>query len=270
MCKFNERVMILAMKEKNINTKLAHTGDIELSKKLANSVSVPKVLPIYMSSVFSFDDVPTLDAVYAGEADGYVYSRMSNPGTDAVEMALASIEGDKAAGALVFSSGMAAIINSIIANVQAGDHIVSSPVLYGGVYDYLKNELARFNVECTFVDFKDDLDALKAAIRPNTKVIYTETITNPLMEVMDLPGIAEIAHEHGCKFIVDNTFATAAVCSPWTSAPTSLSTPPPSIWAATATSSAALPLPALRIWPRSSAASLCTAPSWVPSRPGCC
>ena len=214
MCKFNERVMILAMKEKNINTKLAHTGDIELSKKLAESVSVPKVLPIYMSSVFSFDDVPTLDAVYAGEASGYVYSRMSNPGTDAVEMALASIEGEKAAGALVFSSGMAAIINSIIANVQAGDHIVSSPVLYGGVYDYLKNELARFNVECTFVDFKDDLDALKAAIRPNTKVIYTETITNPLMEVMDLPAIAEIAHEHGCKFIVDNTFATAAVCSP--------------------------------------------------------
>jgi len=197
-----------------LSTKLSHSGDIELSKKIYNSVSVPKVLPIYMSSVFSFDDVPTLDAVYDNNADGYVYSRMSNPNTDAVEIALTDIEGENAAGALVFSSGMAAIINSIIACVQAGDHIISSPVLYGGVYDYLKNELSRFNVECTFVDFKDDLDALRSAIKPNTKVIYTETITNPLMEVMDIPGIAEIAHEHGCKLIVDNTFATASIIAP--------------------------------------------------------
>jgi len=121
------------MKESHMRTKLAHTGDLELAKKIQSSVSVPKVLPIYMSSVFTFDDVPSLDAVYAGEADGYVYSRMTNPSTDAAEEMLAAAEG--ADGALVFSSGMAAIINAIIANVQAGDHIVSSPVLYGGVYD---------------------------------------------------------------------------------------------------------------------------------------
>lgn len=127
------------MKESRMRTKLAHTGDLELAKKIQSSVSVPKVLPIYMSSVFTFDDVPSLDAVYAGEADGYVYSRMTNPSTDAAEEMLAAAEG--ADGALVFSSGMAAIINAIIANVQAGDHIVSSPVLYGGVYDYFKHEL---------------------------------------------------------------------------------------------------------------------------------
>jgi len=199
------------MNGKNIKTRLAHAGDNELAKKISSGVSVPKVLPIYMSSVFSFDDVPSLDAVYAKEADGYVYSRMSNPGTDAAEEVLAAAE--EAEGALVFSSGMAAIINAIIANVQAGDHIVSSPVLYGGVYDYFKHELPRFGVEVTFVDFEDTA-ALESAILPNTKIVYTETISNPLMEVMDLPAIGKIAHAHGCKFVVDNTFATAAVAQP--------------------------------------------------------
>ena len=186
------------MKESHMRTKLAHTGDLKLAKKIQSSVSVPKVLPIYMSSVFTFDDVPSLDAVYAGEADGYVYSRMTNPSTDAAEEMLAAAEG--ADGALVFSSGMAAIINAIIANVQAGDHIVSSPVLYGGVYDYFKHELPRFGVEVTFVEF-DDPAKVEAAIRPNTKVVYTETISNPLMEVNDLPAIAGIAHAHGCNLV---------------------------------------------------------------------
>lgn len=199
------------MKESHMRTKLAHTGDLELAKKIQSGVSVPKVLPIYMSSVFTFDDVPSLDAVYAGEADGYVYSRMTNPSTDAAEEMLAAAEG--ADGALVFSSGMAAIINAIVANVQAGDHIVSSPVLYGGVYDYFKHELPRFGVEVTFVDFNDPA-RVEAAIRPNTRVVYTETISNPLMEVDDLPAIAKIAHAHGCKLVVDNTFATAAVAKP--------------------------------------------------------
>lgn len=199
------------MTNKKIRTRLVHAGETELAKKLNQSVSVPKVLPIYMSSVFSFDDVPSLDAVYEGEADGYVYSRMSNPGTDAVEEILAAAEG--ADGALVFASGMAAIVTAIIGNVQNGDHIVSSPVLYGGVYDYFKNELPRFGITVTFVDF-EDTNALREAIRPNTKIIYTETISNPLMEVVDIPKVSEIAHEHGCKVIVDNTFATAAVARP--------------------------------------------------------
>lgn len=91
------------MNEKHMRTRLVHAGENELAKKIASSVSVPKVLPIYMSSVFSFDDVPSLDAVYAGDASGYVYSRMTNPSTDAVEEILAAAEG--ADGALVFASG---------------------------------------------------------------------------------------------------------------------------------------------------------------------
>ncbi|MBR5474441.1 MAG: PLP-dependent transferase [Lachnospiraceae bacterium] len=191
-------------------TRLTHAGENAMAKSVAKSVSVPKVMPIYMSSVFSFDDVETLDAVYDGTAHGYVYSRMSNPGTDCVEEVLAQAEGCD--GALVFSSGMSAIVTAIISQVKMGDHIISSPVLYGGVYDYLKNELPRFGVEVTFADFeKEDIETL---MRPNTKVVYTETISNPLMEVMNLPKIAAIAHKHGCKLIVDNTFATPAVTRP--------------------------------------------------------
>lgn len=199
------------MKEKHIRTKLAHAGENALAKKINQGVSVPKVLPIYMSSVFSFDDVPTLDAVYDGKAEGYVYSRMSNPGTDAAEEVLATAE--NADGALVFASGMAAIINTILTYVKQGDHIVSSPVLYGGVYTFFKSELPKFGIEVTFVNY-DDPAAVEAAVRPNTKIIYTETISNPLMEVINLPAVGRIAKAHGCKFIVDNTFATSSVCRP--------------------------------------------------------
>jgi len=198
------------MKGKGMMTRLTHAGENAIAKKTAASVSVPKVIPIYMSSVFSFDDVDSLDAVYAGTAQGYVYSRMTNPGTDCVEEVLAQAE--DCGGTLVFSSGMAAIVTTIISQVKAGDHIISSPVLYGGVYDYLKNELPRFGVEVTFADFeKDDIESL---IRSNTKILYTETISNPLMAVEDLPSISKIAHSHGCKLIVDNTFATPAIAQP--------------------------------------------------------
>ena len=196
--------------KKGLATRMIHAGENEIAKKVAQSVSVPKVMPIYMSSVFSFDDVASLDAVYDGTQPGYVYTRMSNPGTDCVEEVLTAAEGSD--GAIVFSSGMAAIITAFMANVSTGDHIISSPVLYGGVYDYLKNEIPRFGVEVDFVDFiHDDIEKY---IKPNTKIIYTETITNPLMEVMDLAKTAEIAHRHGAKMIVDNTFATPAICRP--------------------------------------------------------
>lgn len=198
------------MKEKGMMTRLTHAGENKIAKEVAKTVSVPKVMPIYMSTVFSFDDVSTLDAVYDGTAKGYVYSRMANPGYDAVQEVLAAAE--QSDDALVFSSGMAAIITTIISQVKTGDHIISSPVLYGGVYDYFKNELPRFGVEVTFVDFNHD--DIEKYLKPNTKVIYTETISNPLMEVEDLPAIAEVAHAHGCKFIVDNTFATPAVAQP--------------------------------------------------------
>ena len=198
------------MSTTELTTKLCRSAENELAKKIASSVSVPKVIPIYMSSVFSFDDVPTLDSVYDESRNGYVYSRMANPGLDAVEEVMAAAEESDAS--IVFSAGMAAIITTIMANVSSGDHIVSSPVLYGGVYDYFANELPRWGVSVDFVDF--DHDDIEKYIKPNTKVVYTETIANPLMEATDLRKAAAIAHKHGCKLIVDNTFATPVVCQP--------------------------------------------------------
>jgi len=199
------------MKEKSVNTKLLHAGENALAKKIAKGVSVPKVLPIYMTSVYSFDDVPSLDAVYAGEATGYIYGRNGTPNQEAAAECLAICEGTD--DALLFGSGMAAITTCILAQVSKGDHIVSSPVLYGGVYDFLKNEMPRFGVEVTFVEF-DDISEVEAAIKPNTKLIYTETIVNPTMNIYDLDAVAEVAHKHGCKLVVDNTFATGSVCRP--------------------------------------------------------
>ncbi len=198
------------MKQKQLATTLIHTGEVEYAKKMAKQVSQPKVLPIYMNSVFSFDDVEMLDAVYEQRAEGYVYSRMCNPGSDAVQEILAKAE--SADDALVFSSGMAAITTTFLSQVQAGDHIIASSVLYGGVYDFLKNELPRFQIEVDFVNF--DTEDIASYVKENTKIIYTETISNPLMEVADIKRLAAIAHRHQCKLIIDNTFATAAVVRP--------------------------------------------------------
>ncbi|MGN1108564.1 MAG: trans-sulfuration enzyme family protein [Oscillospiraceae bacterium] len=199
------------MSDKKLSTKLIHTGDGQDYKKIAQSASVPEVLPVYLTSVFAFDDVPSVDDIYDHKADGYIYSRIKHPNTDAVADILAAAEG--AEDALLFSSGMSAIILSILAVVSSGDHIIASPVLYGGVHDFLQNELKRFGVEVTFVDIIND--DIEKYIQPNTKLIYTETICNPLLEVPDLKKTADIAHKHGLLFYVDNTFATSVVVSPY-------------------------------------------------------
>lgn len=194
----------------NMNTRLNHTGDGQFYKQVAQSSSVPEVLPVYRTSVFAFDDVPSVDRIYEGEDDGYIYSRIKHPNTEAVSEILAAAEETEAA--LVFSSGMSAIALSILSVVQQGDHIISSPVLYGGVHDFLSKELARFGVSVTFVDFLRE--NIADFIRPETKLIYTESICNPLMEVPDMAAAAKVAHEHGLLFFVDNTFATPVVVKP--------------------------------------------------------
>lgn len=163
-----------------------------------------------MSSVFAFDDVESLDAVYEGEAEGYIYTRNGNPVHDALSEIMANIEeGERA---VAYSSGMAAISLSILSQVKAGDHVVAANVLYGGSYQFIKTELVRFGVEVSFVDVVNE--DIEQYLKPNTSVIYVETISNPTMEAVDLKGIAEIAHRHNAKLIVDNTFATPLICQP--------------------------------------------------------
>ena len=122
------------MTERNISTELIHTGSGQDYKDIGKSASVPETLPVYMTSVFAFDDVPSVDAIYEGEAEGYIYSRMKHPNTDAAGKIIAAADGAEAG--LVFSSGLAAITTIILSVVGKGDHIISSPVLYGGIDFY--------------------------------------------------------------------------------------------------------------------------------------
>lgn len=193
-------------KSGKISTKAVH-----VASKVPFSVTRPKVPPIFTTSVFTFDYLDQVDEVYEGKAKGYVYSRMSNPGVNLVEEAVASLENGEEA--VAFSSGMAAIVSAILARVRAGDHIVASSVIYGGTYSFLRDEIPLRGVNVTFVD-TNDLAAVKAAMRPETRILYCETISNPLMEVADLEGLSEIAHRHGAYLYVDNTFASPALCRP--------------------------------------------------------
>lgn len=192
---------------KSIMTKLARLGE-----KSPKSTSSPKTLPIYMSSSFSFDDVESLERIYSGEDSGYIYSRISNPGHDALKEVMVSIE--EGEDAQVYSSGMAAITMSILAHIKSGDHIIAANVLYGGTYQFLKEELAKFNIEVTFID--TNMNELEECFKDNTKLVYIETISNPLMEVVDLRSVSEKCHKHNAKLIVDNTFATPVICKPLT------------------------------------------------------
>jgi methionine-gamma-lyase len=195
---------------KELSTRLLHTGDALFAAKIAKMKSLPETMPIFYSSVFAFDNIDDVDAIYEKKAEGYIYSRIDAPNADAVSEMIASADGGEKA--VVFASGMAAITTTILSFVGSGDHIISSNVLYGGVRDFLENELPRFGVEVTFADLT--ASDIAAFIKPDTKLIYTETISNPLMEVPDLETLAKSAHENGLKLFVDNTFATPVVVKP--------------------------------------------------------
>ncbi|MDR1344070.1 MAG: PLP-dependent aspartate aminotransferase family protein [Tannerellaceae bacterium] len=190
---------------KRFSSRLVHLGD-----RLHESVSRSKSIPIAMTSVYSFDDVESLDRVYEGEAEGYIYTRNGNPVHDALSEIMSGIEEGDAA--LAYSSGMGAIALSILAHVSAGDHIIAANVLYGGSFQFIKSELARFDVSVTFADVVNE--DIASCFRPNTRIVYVETISNPTMEVVDLAVIAATAHAHGAILIVDNSFATPVICQP--------------------------------------------------------
>lgn len=188
------------MMTKKIDTLAVHAG-----AKACPSDTRSKISPIFASSVWSFDSLDQVDDVYEHRSPGYVYSRISNPGVDQLEQAISLLEGAEAAAA--YSSGMAAIAMSLLAELNPGDHVLAHQVLYGGTYSFFSAELSRFCVETTFVDFTD-MESVRAAVRSNTKILYAETICNPLMEVVDIPAVVELAGRIGAKVFVDNTFAS--------------------------------------------------------------
>ena len=161
------------------------------------------------SSTYTFLSAKKMFDTFEGNAEGcYLYSRHSSPSNLYLGEALAAMEGTEAAN--VSASGMGAITPVILQLCRAGDHVISSRTIYGGTYAFLKNFAPRFNINTSFVDILD-LEKVEAAINPNTKVIYCETVSNPLLEVADLRGLSKLAKKHGLKLVVDNTFSPLAI-----------------------------------------------------------
>ena len=174
-------------------------------------VTKARAVPIYQTTSYLFDSTDHASKLFALEEFGNIYTRINNPTTDVLEQRLAQLEG--AAAALAVASGQAAVVYSILNLARSGDHIVSSASLYGGTYNAFAHTLKRFGVDASLVDFNDP-DAVAAAIRPNTKAIFAETIGNPKIDVLDVEKYAALAHEHGLPLIVDNTLATPYLLRP--------------------------------------------------------
>lgn len=156
------------------------------------------------SATYTFLKAKTMLDTFEGNADGcYLYSRHTSPSNHYLSMALAKMENTESAN--VAASGMGAITPVILQLANAGDHIVSSRTIYGGTYAFLKNWTPKFSIETDFVDITD-LDKVEAAIKPNTKMIYAETLSNPLLELADVEGLSKIAKKYGVKLVIDNTF----------------------------------------------------------------
>ena len=170
-----------------------------------------RAVPIYQTTSYLFDNTEHAGKLFALEEFGNIYTRINNPTTDVLERRVAALEGG--VGALGVASGQAAVVYAILNIAKAGDHIVSSASLYGGTYNAFAHTLPRFGIEVSLVDFAQP-GAIEAAIRPNTKAIFAETIGNPKIDVLDLERVAAIAHEHALPLVVDNTLATPFLLRP--------------------------------------------------------
>jgi len=171
-----------------------------------------RALPIYQTTSYVFDDTTHAANLFGLKEFGNIYTRLMNPTTDAVEQRLASLEGG--VGALLVSSGQSAETLALLNVAEAGDHIVASPSLYGGTYNLLHYTFPKLGISTTFVDDPDDLESWRAAVRPNTKAFFAETIPNPKQDILDIEGVAAVAHEAGVPLVVDNTVATPYLIRP--------------------------------------------------------
>ncbi|WP_299520079.1 bifunctional o-acetylhomoserine/o-acetylserine sulfhydrylase [uncultured Serinicoccus sp.] len=171
-----------------------------------------RALPIYQTTSYVFDDADQAADRFALAELGPIYTRITNPTTETVENRVADLEGG--VGALLVASGSSAVTLSILNLAGAGDHVVSSPSLYGGTQNLFAHTLPRLGIEVTFVEDPSDPESWRAAARPETKAFFGETIANPSSDVLDLRAVADVAHEVGVPLIVDNTVATPYLCRP--------------------------------------------------------
>ena len=190
----------------SFETRQIHAG------QTPDSQTNSRALPIYQTTAYTFRDTKHAADLFALAEPGNIYTRIMNPTQGAVEERVASLEGGVAA--LLLASGQAAETYAILNLAEAGDHIVSSPNLYGGTYNLFHYTLPRYGIEVTFVDDPDNLDSWEKAIRPNTKAFFGESIANPSNAILDIENIAKIAHDNGIPLIVDNTVATPFLLRP--------------------------------------------------------
>jgi len=178
-----------------------------------------RAVPIYQTTSYEFRDVEHAANLFGLAEVGYIYTRIMNPTQGALEARLNALEGGCTTaigipGALAVASGQAAQTLAILTLCQAGDHIVTSSSLYGGTYNLLHYTLPKFGIDVDFIDDPDDLDAWRAAIRPNTKLFFGEVLANPRNNFLDIEGIADVAHASGIPFMVDNTVPTPYLVQP--------------------------------------------------------
>ncbi|ARF60193.1 MULTISPECIES: bifunctional o-acetylhomoserine/o-acetylserine sulfhydrylase [Streptomyces] len=190
----------------SFETKQIHAGAVP------DPATGARAVPIYQSTSFVFRDTRHAADVFSLAEPGNIYTRIHNPTQDVLEQRIAALEGGVAAVAL--ASGQAAETLAILTLAGAGDHIVSSPSLYGGTYNLFRHTLPRFGVEVTFVEDPEDVEAWRAAVRPNTKAFFAETLGNPRGDVLDVRAVSDAAHGAGVPLIVDNTVPTPFLLRP--------------------------------------------------------
>ncbi len=173
----------------------------------------PRVLPIVQSTTYAYDSAETMGKLFDLEADGFFYTRLANPTLDCVEKKIAALEGG--VGAMLTSAGQAASLISITNICKTGDHVICAAAIYGGTFNLFNKTLRDLGIEFTFVDPAATEEELNNAFKENTRAVFTETLSNPSLDVCDLELYAKCAHAHGCPLIVDNTFATPVNCRPF-------------------------------------------------------
>ena len=199
-------VASFSVSNSEFETRQVHAGQVP------DPVTGARALPLYQTTAYQFRDTKHAADLFGLAELGNIYTRIMNPTQDAVEQRIASLEGGVAA--LLVASGSAATAFAILNVAEAGDHIVSSPSLYGGTFNLFHYTLPKFGIEVTFVDNPVDPESWKKAIRPNTKAFFGETIANPKNDLLDIEAVAKVAHEFGVPLIVDNTVATPFLIRP--------------------------------------------------------
>lgn len=194
------------MKEYKLDTLCIHGG-----YKPGNGE--PRVAPIVQSTTYTYESSKEMGDLFDLQKDGFFYTRLGNPTNDVVEKKIAALEGG--VGAMITSSGQAASLISVLNICTAGDHMVSSSAIYGGTFNLFYKTMKEMGIETTFVSPTSTVEEIRAAMRPNTKCVFAETLANPSLAVADLETFAKAAHEHGVPLIVDNTFPTPVNCRPF-------------------------------------------------------